>query len=419
MEEEVRKSGILYLQQQKFGKKWKKVWSLVYGDSGCSVSRLELFECRDDAERAELKRSKRDSRKVIRMSDFVRVAEKKATACPRGCGTFLVETAGKSFLFASETSELGDWIRTLCEIAFPQMNQGQGEAFMTPSVQDSGMVDNDIYCSSSALKEFHVMVKKTEASVRCKLNGPFVLRVDPKALHLQDPQSRVISFSWPYQYIRKFGLTMSCFTFEAGRKSDSGEGLFELQTTQNNKIFQAVDTAIGLQSKGDGCPASNPGPAPGCRPIATDDDDGDGLYSKVKKTRRPRAKVDALLAGVEDLVLEDNASVRGWGGAMAGRPLPPPAPDPEPSPVSKARPGSQELSEAEPDYEEVDAGPMAPGSHYHNVDQVKGQASIVGGAADPCNPGVSENHGPRQLKRMLTNPCYHYDEVDAGPVTDL
>ncbi|KAJ8347058.1 hypothetical protein SKAU_G00284590 [Synaphobranchus kaupii] len=423
MEDEVRKRGILYLQQQKFGKKWKKVWLLVYGDSGCSVSRLEVFECRDDAERTERKRSKRDSKKVIRMCDFVRVAEEKVAACPRGCGTFLVETTEKSFLFAAETSELGDWIQTLCEIAFP-MNQGQPEALMSPSAQDYEMVENSIYCTSSELKDFHVTVRKSEASVRCKLHGSFVLRVDLHSLHLLNPESGVTCFTWPYQYIRKFGLNMSSFSFEAGRMSDSGEGIFEFETKQNDRILHAINTAIGLQSRRDGAQDLSTGPASCCRPIALDDS---GLYSQVNKGRRPCPSAEALLAGVEEMALDD-ISIRDPGWGLSKRPLPTPNSHVEPSLARETCPDGLELSETEPDYEEVGAGAVAPAvmqmpqSPYDNIEMVKGQALIIGRESDPVgkecpdNPGIDENVGCRHLKRMLTNPCYQY-EVDTEQMT--
>ncbi|KAJ8388630.1 hypothetical protein AAFF_G00131950 [Aldrovandia affinis] len=430
MEEAIRKRGVLYIQQQKFGKKWKKVWSIVYGDSNCSVSRLELYERRDDAEQSERKggkRSKRETRKVIRTSDFVRVSEERESACPRGCGCFLLETTEKSFLFAVEMSELDDWIRTLCEIAFPT-NQGQCDDLTIPSVQDCGMVDNSIYCTSTALNNFEVTVERTEASERCQLRGAFILRVDFHGLHLQKPESGVIHFTWPYRHIRKFGLNMFSFSFEAGRRSDSGEGLFEFKTKQNDRIFQAVDGAIDLQRRGDGRQASDLG----CRPVAPDDSD---LYSTVNKVKRPHPPVDGLLVGLEEMTLDDRAlPFRDWGRGMSSHPLPNPNSHLEPSPVSQLphrlyhepRSEDQELagSETEPDYEEVDIGAMAavvtqaPLALYDDVKEAKGHAWMLGMALDPVgqkcpyNPGADERAIPRQLKRMLTNPHFDCDKDD-------
>lgn len=53
------------------------------------------------------------------MNDCIRVSEADVEGCPRDCGTFLVETTEKTFVFCVETAELEDWIQKLCEIAFP------------------------------------------------------------------------------------------------------------------------------------------------------------------------------------------------------------------------------------------------------------------------------------------------------------
>ncbi len=42
-------------------------------------------------------------------------------------------------------------------------------------------------------------------------------------------------------------LPQSTFSFEAGRRCDSGEGSFEFDTKQGNFLFQAVEAAINLQ----------------------------------------------------------------------------------------------------------------------------------------------------------------------------
>uniref|UniRef100_A0A3Q1FBH6 Docking protein 2-like n=1 Tax=Acanthochromis polyacanthus TaxID=80966 RepID=A0A3Q1FBH6_9TELE len=42
-------------------------------------------------------------------------------------------------------------------------------------------------------------------------------------------------------------MNFSTFSFEAGRRCDSGEGSFEFDTKQGNLLFQAVEAAINLQ----------------------------------------------------------------------------------------------------------------------------------------------------------------------------
>uniref|UniRef100_A0A3B4Y6V0 Docking protein 2 n=1 Tax=Seriola lalandi dorsalis TaxID=1841481 RepID=A0A3B4Y6V0_SERLL len=91
-----------------------------------------------------------------------------------------------------------------------------------------------------------VCVRRTEASERCRLKGDVLLRADVDALHLLDKSGDVV-FTWPYRYLRRFGRDKSTFSFEAGRRCESGEGSFEFDTKQGNFLFQAVEAAINLQ----------------------------------------------------------------------------------------------------------------------------------------------------------------------------
>ncbi|KAF5879876.1 docking protein 3-like, partial [Clarias magur] len=108
------------LQQMKEAK-WKKVWSILYRDSNRSISRLEFFECKDGGTGTlEKSRSKQENKKIIRMSDCIRVTEAAdVDGCPKECKAFLVETTEKTFVFAVEMVEVDDWMQKLCEIAFP------------------------------------------------------------------------------------------------------------------------------------------------------------------------------------------------------------------------------------------------------------------------------------------------------------
>nr|XP_001341514.7 docking protein 2 isoform X1 [Danio rerio] len=251
MEEDIRKKGMLYLQQQRFGKKWRKVWSVLYRESSCSISRLEFFEIKDGTPNTlEKANRKHENKKVIKMSDCIRVSEADVEGCPRDCGPFLVETTEKTFVFAVETAELDDWIQKLCEIAFP-MNWPEKGTMRGNSLHsepdDATMADNTLYCSrETTMKDFKVTVRRSEASERCSLKGVVLLRTDTDSLLLKDPKTGEVLYSWPYRFLRRFGRDKATFSFEAGRRCDSGEGSFEFDTKQGNAIFQSVEAAINL-----------------------------------------------------------------------------------------------------------------------------------------------------------------------------
>uniref|UniRef100_A0A3B3VFI2 Docking protein 2-like n=1 Tax=Poecilia latipinna TaxID=48699 RepID=A0A3B3VFI2_9TELE len=250
MEEDIRKQGMLFLQQQRFGKKWKRVWCVLYRESSCSISRMEFFECKDGGnveKNDKTLRKQQESKKVIRLADCIRVSEVEVDGGPRDTGAFLVETTEKIFVFAADRNQLDDWTHRLCEVAFPMswMEGGakRGSLQRGNRVEDEeGMEDNSLY----SVRDFKVSVRRTDASDRCRLKGDGVLRADMDALHLMDKTGDIL-YTWPYRYLRRFGRDKSTFSFEAGRRCDSGEGSFEFDTKQGNLLFQAVEAAINLQ----------------------------------------------------------------------------------------------------------------------------------------------------------------------------
>ncbi|XP_016091614.1 docking protein 2-like [Sinocyclocheilus grahami] len=325
MEEDIRKKGMLYLQQQRFGKKWRKVWSVLYRESSCSISRLEFFEFKDGAgNMLEKANRKQENKKVIKMNDCIRVSEADVEGCPRDCGPFLVETIEKTFIFAAETAELEDWIQNLCEIAFPmswtERGAVRGNSLHAES-DDVTMADNTLYCSrETAMKDFKVTVRRTEASERCSLKGTVLLRTDFDSLLLKEPKTGEVLYSWPYRFLRRFGRDKATFSFEAGRRCDSGEGNFEFDTKQGNSIFQSVEAAINLhkvnlpQKQISSGERDTMPPSPQMRAVA----ENAGIYSVVtdgairdgpKQPQNPQqtrleAPAEKLLTGVKSLTLD-------------------------------------------------------------------------------------------------------------------
>ncbi|MCI4388475.1 hypothetical protein PGIGA_G00086470 [Pangasianodon gigas] len=241
MEGEVRKKGMLYQQQQRFGKKWKKVWAEAVADSSHSLSCLELFEFSKSSLKENKKRA--ESKKVIVMRDCVKITEREAEGCPKECSTFLLETADKTYTFASPTSELQSWIKELCNLAFP-LNQAECRSQKQDHPQPVEMQENTLYGTTESVRDFLVIAVSTEATLRCKLYGEYFLTPQHDSLLLKDHKTKQVLLTWPYRFVRKFGQDMLSFNFEAGRRCESGEGYFEFATSHSDHLFTIISDAL-------------------------------------------------------------------------------------------------------------------------------------------------------------------------------
>ncbi|XP_049721092.1 docking protein 2 isoform X1 [Elephas maximus indicus] len=295
MDEVVVKQGYLHLQQQQtFGKKWRRFWAVLYRGSSCALARLELQECPEKQRRGEA------ARRVIRLSDCLRVAEASGEASsPRDTSAFLLETKERQWLLAAPPAELGDWMQAICLVAFPGQRKDLSGPRLEGVLRKSGqpcMEENELYSSSAtvvAQKKFSVTIRPTEASERCRLRGAYILQAGESALELWDsPELGTRLYDWPYRFLRRFGRDKVTFTFEAGRRCFSGEGNFEFETQQGNEIFLALEEAISAQKN-----AVSPGPQTQPTTIPTVMPQPESPYSRPHDSLpppSPRALVPAL-----------------------------------------------------------------------------------------------------------------------------
>lgn len=109
------------------------------------------------------------------------------------------------------------------------------------------MEENSIYSSWQEGGEFPVLVQRTEAATRCQLKGPCLLVLDTTAIRLHQAADAPALYSWPYRFLRKFGSHKDVFSFEAGRRCESGEGLFAFSSPRAHDLCGAVAAAIARQ----------------------------------------------------------------------------------------------------------------------------------------------------------------------------
>lgn len=113
---------LLFSTSHTWVQKWRRFGAVLYGESGCALARLELQEGSEKPRRGEA------SRRVIRLSDCLRVAEAGAEASsPRDTSAFILETKERLYLLAAPTAERGDWMQAICLLAFPVSHVGVQE----------------------------------------------------------------------------------------------------------------------------------------------------------------------------------------------------------------------------------------------------------------------------------------------------
>ncbi|XP_051539112.1 docking protein 1-like [Myxocyprinus asiaticus] len=249
MEEDIRRKGMLYLHQQRFGKRWRKVWCVVVAEGRRNVARLELYEHKYMSFKEGSSKRKPDYKWVIILRECIRISENDMADRPKDCTTFLLETSEKLYVFAAHHSEVKGWIMSLCEQAFPDTQSEQKLRRQSSTYSESAssyreMQENTLYETADSIRDFLVIAVGTEAALRCNLYGEYILTPQPDCLLLKHYKTKEVLFKWPYCYVRKFGQDTLSFSFEAGRRCDSGEGNFEFATHQGERLFNVVSAAI-------------------------------------------------------------------------------------------------------------------------------------------------------------------------------
>ena len=97
--------------------------------------------------------------------------------------------------------------------------------------------DNDLYCTSGE-GVFTVRIAETDASKKCGLEQGKNYTLVVGATDMKLIFNEKTLYTWPYQYIRKYGYRDGKFTFEAGRRCGSGEGAFCLEHKNQLDIFR-------------------------------------------------------------------------------------------------------------------------------------------------------------------------------------
>ncbi|KAJ9578838.1 hypothetical protein L9F63_004942 [Diploptera punctata] len=211
-------------------KSWHKKYCQLFKSSKHGIERLEVFDNEEEVT------SKNISVRIITLENCIKIMQ---DAQKHQSNVFAIVTKTAIHHFASLTEkEMSDWISAFQSIAFK-------DDCSRHTIEE----DNDLYCSSGE-GVFTVNLVPSEASTRCKLEpGPYTLVVASAAIQLRNSQNHHLLFTWPYRYIRRYGYREGKFTFEAGRKCDTGEGVFHLEHSNQQEIFRCLSSKMKSMRK--------------------------------------------------------------------------------------------------------------------------------------------------------------------------
>jgi docking protein 2 len=142
----------------------------------------------------------------------------------------VITKSGQIVFQCTNDTELNLSTKLLQTVAFPD--------HLTPSKRNSIVEYNDLYCSSFSEGKFTCTLITTDITTKNKLEQKiYTLELTSTEIQLRNyDDESVIMAKWPYRYIRKYGYRDGKFTFEAGRKCDTGEGTFKLDHANRTQI---------------------------------------------------------------------------------------------------------------------------------------------------------------------------------------
>lgn len=198
-------------------KNWQQKYCILYRASKQGIERLEIYDNKEDVANGIIPR-------IITLENCIKITDSSPNTITIFTKTL---TQHMSVLTEAESSE---WVTALQSVAFKDVDCNSG------GIDE----DNDLYCSSGE-GVFSVKLFPSDASRRCGFEPVrYVLVLTVTALELRDVNDNKLCATWPYRYIRRYGYRQGKFTFEAGRKCETGEGTFHLEHSNQHEIFRCL-----------------------------------------------------------------------------------------------------------------------------------------------------------------------------------
>ncbi|XP_070540290.1 docking protein 1-like [Ptychodera flava] len=250
MAEETLFSGFLFKQKNNLMRTWQRKWSVLSLSPDDGKAALYMYDNKESKEGTVNKKTL-----SVDQSSHIEIVKNRTKD-----HYFEITTDAKTQGFAAENKhELERWVAHLRHVASggakrpvseqpSEFNHPSRELNLRNSVTSAPSTkytgQENVAYSSYEKTSFQVTIKPLEKASELKLHGDYKLVLDSVNIALVDLESSKTLHVWPYKYLRRYGRDRTMFSFEAGRRCDSGPGVFEFSTYEGNDIFFTVDNSV-------------------------------------------------------------------------------------------------------------------------------------------------------------------------------
>lgn len=192
-------------------------------------------------ERLEIGDSETDKNlRLVTLENCIKVNSESSTLIIN-----VVTKSGQIVFQCNNESELNLWTKSLQSVAFNEKLN-----LSSQSKRNSIVEYNELYCSSFSEGKFTCTLTPTDITIKNKLESKdYILELTATEIQLKNLDDESIVAKWPYRYIRKYGYRDGKFTFEAGRKCETGEGVFKLDNNNPQEIFRCMSSKMKSMKK--------------------------------------------------------------------------------------------------------------------------------------------------------------------------